>query len=128
MSQQPPRVTVHHDDSTAEVPKAAKTAKLPPGSARDRKGRVVRVVPLDPLQSFRLFKMLGPAGDTIGARSIASVAAAVRQIDGEELPFPNTEREIEAVLQLLGTAGYEAASQAISEFEQTQANIEAIKN
>jgi hypothetical protein len=124
MSQQPPRVVV---DPVHEASKP-KPSKLPPGSARDRKGRIIRVAPLDPLQSFRMCKMLGLAGDTIGARSIASVAASVRQIDGEEFPFPNTEREVEAMLQLLGTPGYEAASQAISDYEKAESNVEAVKN
>lgn len=107
-----PRVTVHQTDA-AEVDAAATKPAAKPGTITDARGRKIVVKILDPVEFYRLGKMMGAAADSEFARNYASVAAAVRELDGEEETFPNSEREIEAMLTRLGHDGLEAANEAL---------------
>jgi hypothetical protein len=124
-----PKVTVH---SATEAPVSAPAAStgLPPGTAIDSKGRKIVAKPLDALEEYRLAKIMGETGDSAWARSIALQAAAVREFEGEPETFPNNDREIEAMVQRLGSEGFEALSKALVDYNaaKPKPNKAAAKN
>jgi hypothetical protein len=126
MSDELPKVTIHSTGDTAEA--AAPVRK--PGTITDAKGRKIVVRPVNPLEEYRLSKIMGQAGESSWARTIALQAAAVREFDGEEEDFPNSDREIEAIVQRLGAEGFEAVNKALSELAEAKpkSNMGAVKN
>lgn len=128
-----PNVTIHQTAGQAgeqAAPVAGSTSTLPPGTVIDAQGRKIVVRQLHALDHYRLAKIMGEAGDSGWARQIAVTAVAVCEIDGEPEAFPNTEREVEALIQLLGSDGFEAANKAIAELHKSKPkpNPEAAKN
>ena len=82
---------------------------------KDSRGRLIGVVKPSVLDRYRVLKMLG--GETAGnqhALGYAMLACAVREIDGQPVPMPNTERQIEALIDRLGDEGFEAVGQCLS--------------
>lgn len=111
------------DQSATTTDAAPATALKKPGHVTDAKGRRIIVKPLDPLELYRLARVMGPAADSEFTRSLASLAACVRAINDEPQPFPNTDREIQAMLQLLGSEGIDAVNDGLSAvLEQRNAN------
>jgi hypothetical protein len=110
-----PKVVIHSNADGAETAPAATASKLPPGTVIDAKGRKVVVRPLNPIELYRLAKVMGQAADSDFARNYASFAACVREFDGEPEAFVNSDREIEAMMQRLGTEGLEAVNQALDD-------------
>jgi len=108
----------------------------------DTGGRVIVVKRLAPLQRMRLLEILGPQLSQNEAYfGQAALAAAVRSIDGEQVPFPSSKRELEALVVRLDDAGFEAVNRAAFEIagytvdddgnivpRDTQAEVAAAKN
>lgn len=110
-----PKVTVH-STTEAHATAPAPPTGLPPGTVIDAKGRKLVAKPLDALEEYRLAKIMGESGDSAWARNIALQAAAVREFEGEVETFPNNDREIEAMVQRLGSEGFEALSKALVDY------------
>lgn len=115
-------------------PAATATAPSKPGTVTDARGRVITIKLLNPLEQYRLARAMGAAADSDRAMALASYAACVRVLDGEPQPFPNTDREVQAMLQRLDTAGIDAVQRAIAEMGEAASDAsktdgtEAIKN
>lgn len=110
-----PKVTVH--SATVEPASASAAATgFPAGTVIDAKGRKLVARPLDALEEYRLAKIMGETGDSAWARNIALQAASVREFEGEVETFPNNDREIEAMVQRLGSEGFEALSKALVDY------------
>jgi hypothetical protein len=114
MSNAPPKVTIHSNEETPAQAISA-PAKRKPGTITDALGRKIVVKSLDPLQVYRLAKIMGAAADSDFARGYAALAACVREFEGEEEDFPTSDREIEAMMQRLGTEGLDAVNEALAE-------------
>lgn len=116
--------------------------------ASDAFGRVIGVARLKPSQQIKL-QELAPGLDgssevvdpETGERSqvprITTIyfAAAVREIDGNPIPFPKTRGELDAILDRLDQEGMEAAVTAlgrlmreITEESEGGAGVEGAKN
>lgn len=106
------------------------TRALPLGTIIDARGRKIVVKSLDALEEFRLAKIMGPHGESSWARSIALQACAVRSIDGDPEAFINNDRDIELMVQRLGSEGFEAVSTALAELNEAKpkSNKVAAKN
>jgi hypothetical protein len=112
----------------AAVPAAVKSNS---GEITDARGRKLVVKLLDPLETYRLARAMGPSADVDVARAYGSYAASVRVIDGVPQVFPNSDRDIQAMLQLLGSDGVEAVQKAIARMAEpdgTTDDTAAIKN
>jgi len=110
--------------TTAELAAAAKTKVL----VTDARGRVIVVHRLSVLDYYRLTKA---TGDTINDRTLnmAVIAAAVRRIDTLDFPFPSSEKDIEFVLQMLESDGFEAAAKGVGQLlPKADDGTEAAKN
>src|ERR1700733_9041877 len=120
-----PKVVIH----STEAPESA-APLLKPGTVTDAKGRKIVVKTLDTLEEYRLAKIMGESGESSWARSIALQAASVREIEGEPEAFPNSDREIEAMVQRLGSEGFEAVSRAHTDLAKAKPkpNKDAAKN
>lgn len=128
MSDQPPKVTIHSTETAA--PAAPAAAQRKPGTITDARGRKIVVRQLDPLQVYRLAKIMGQAADSDFARGYASLAAAVVEFDGQPETFPNSDREIELMMQRLGADGMEAVQTACGELNDAKpkSSRESLKN
>ena len=129
MSEKPPKVTVHSTESGEGQAKAVNG--LPPGTAIDAKGRRITVKQLDPLQVYRLAKIMGIAADSDFARGYAALTACVRDIDGDAVPFPNSDMQLEATMQRLGSDGLDAVNKALvsaTAADEKKPNHDAAKN
>jgi len=112
------KVNIHSADA---APSATSTGNaLPPGTIIDAKGRKIVVRPLDALEEFRLAKIMGAHGDSAWARSIALQAASVREFDGDPEAFINNDRDIELIVQRLGSEGFDAVSKELGEIEKAK--------
>lgn len=125
-----PTVTIRSTADTPEADAAPVVSGLRPGTVIDAKGRKIVVRPVNTLEEFRLAKIMGEAGESGWARSIALQAASVREFEGEPEMFPNSDREIEVMVERLGTEGFEAVSRALSELSaaKPKPNKDAAKN
>lgn len=76
----------------------------------DAKGRVLKVVEPDILAESRLMRMVGPEAALNPAymRLYVMPAASVVEIDGEEMPFPMSQREVDAAIKRLDHDGINA--------------------
>lgn len=112
-----PNVTIHSGAHahTRPAPVAASTGQK--GKIRDARGRLIEVRPLDAVETYRLLKITKATGGE-GYFGMASMACAVRSIDGELEGYINTDREIEAMIGRLGNDGLAAVAKALSEYEE----------
>ena len=95
---------------------------------KDSLGRTIKLRKLNALLQLRLYKAMGAEGSNIDNYTfMAECAAMVESIDGVPNPFPRTERDIEASVQLLDDAGMGAvmAHRAIKILETRKADAEA---
>jgi len=129
------KVSVRTDASKADVakqPDAPKpTASDGTAIVVDSKGRSLKIKPLDVLYESRLTRTLGGEVAMNMAYMLGFVfpAASVCEIDGEEVPAPQTQREIDASIQRLGREGLTAVMTYMQEKVGTQVETEAgIKN
>jgi hypothetical protein len=96
-------------------------------SVKDSTGRTITLRTLSVIQEMRLLKVLGEFNGSY--YSFCSQVARVSAIDGDQIPVPNSERQIEAVAQQLGKEGVAALMSAVvASAEQDQdAEKEAVK-
>lgn len=82
----------------------------------DSKGRVLKVAEPDVLAESRLMRMVGPEAALNPAymRLYVIPAVSVVEIDGEEMGFPLTQREVDAAISRLGHHGIDAVVTHIS--------------
>jgi len=77
---------------------------------KDKKGRMLKVVEPDILAESRLMRMVGPEAALNPAymRLYVMPAVSVIEIDGVEMDFPMTQREVDAAIERLGHEGINA--------------------
>jgi hypothetical protein len=98
----------------------------------DSLGRRIGVVKPSALARYRVLKMLG-AGNSGNQHVLgyAMLACSVREIDGQNVFAPNSEREIEALIDRLGDEGLAAVGQCMAEkfgFGPDQSDEETLRN
>lgn len=82
-------------------------------SARDIRGRMITVRRLNLLDYYRLSKILGETAGNEQAMNLATLTCAVTEIDSEPVFFPNSEREIQALMQRIDFDGLGAVTDAL---------------
>ncbi|MDW9242678.1 hypothetical protein [Burkholderia cepacia] len=95
----------------------------------DSKGRVLKVIEPDVLAESRLMRMVGPEAALNPAymRLYVIPAVSVVEIDGEEMGFPQTQREVDAAISRLGHHGIDAVVAHIAAKRKEEENA-AVKN
>lgn len=93
----------------------------------DDRGRILTVRTAGPRERMRLFKAIGPENSRnepyVGT---ATLAYCVSEIDGDPVPVPANEVQIEALVERLGDDGINAVAQVMMErMGITEADIEA---
>lgn len=102
-------------------------------TVKDSLGREFTLVKPNALAYFRLVKMLGQAGGNSAYMSLVSPLTYLSAIDGENVPFPATERELDALIQQLDDPGIEALLKGVVDHwgkksDDTEAQEKALKN
>jgi hypothetical protein len=94
----------------------------------DELGRTLVVRRVNAVQLYRLTRILGDVPQ--GTLNLAMSAASVMSIDGDQIGFPASNREIEATLQRLDYAGLNAVRKVLapSEEDAPGSDLEAAKN
>ena len=81
----------------------------------DSKGRRLKIKQPDILKESRLVRVMGEASmNAAYMTGYVLPAAMVVEIDGEAVPFPSSEREVEACMQRLGREGMTAVMEHMS--------------
>lgn len=95
----------------------------------DSKGRILKVVEPDVLAESRLMRSVGPEAALNPAymRLYVMPAVSVVEIDGEEMPVPTTQREIDAAISRLGHEGINAVVAHIAGKRKEEEDV-AVKN
>ena len=88
-------------ETTAETPEVASDNVI-----TDMKGRKITLRTLSVIEEMRLLKMLGEYNSSY--YNFCAQVARVAAIDGNVIPVPNSEREVEAVAGRLGKEGVAA--------------------
>lgn len=116
--------TLELNTATVEQPVAADNL------VTDSKGRVLKVVEPDVLAESRLMRMVGPEAALNPAymRLYVIPAVSVVEIDGEEMGFPLTQREVDAAISRLGHHGIDAVVAHIASKRATDEENVAVKN
>lgn len=96
----------------------------------DSLGRRLKIRRPDILQESRLVRVMGDASTNAAYMTgYVMPAVMVSSIDDEDLPFPATEREVEAAIKRLGREGMSAVMQFIvAEAQQNSEEAAAAKN
>lgn len=97
----------------------------------DSRGRALKVQSPDVLAESRLIRMLGQDAALNSAYLGGYVipAVSVVEIDGEPMGFPTSQREIDALIQMLGREGITAAITHLSKGRAGENDQkEAVKN
>jgi hypothetical protein len=116
------------ESPTEQVTKAATALEY----KTDARGRRIGVVKPSALARYRLLKMLG--AENAGNQHVlgyAMLAACVRELDGQQVFAPNSEREIEALIDRLGDEGLAAIGECMAEkfgFGPDQSDEETLRN
>jgi hypothetical protein len=100
------------ESPTEQVTKAANAIE----HYTDARGRRIGVVKPSALARYRILKMLG--SENAGNQHVlgyAMLAACVRELDGQQVMAPNSEREIEVLIDRLGDEGLAAVGQCMAE-------------
>jgi hypothetical protein len=80
----------------------------------DELGRSITVKKLSPFDRMQLNKAVGAENSANQNYMVyAAVAFSVKDLDGEAVITPRTEREVELIVQRLGEEGFEAAATAL---------------
>lgn len=101
-----PKVTLNAPEPKMQV--------APPSQRRattlvDARGRRLTLRDLTVLDQVRLLRAIGPAQSANEPYvNIVNVCASVADIDGDVMPFPSNEREIDALVRMIGDAGFAA--------------------
>jgi hypothetical protein len=81
---------------------------------RDALGRVIGIKKMAPIDNMRISRFIGGELSSNPAYfGYASMAACVREIDGEPIPMATSARQLEDLVDKLGEDGLEAISRAI---------------
>jgi hypothetical protein len=81
---------------------------------KDNAGRLLKVKRLSALDRVRLFRAMGATdSENRMLSSYASTAAAVTEIDGSHVAFPQSSISLDALIQRLDEAGLEAVVLAL---------------
>lgn len=86
-------------------------------SAKDAFGRIIVVGRIKPSQQARVVDL---AGDNTS--NLFRIVACVRKIDDDDIPFPKTRAEVEALMDRLDNEGMDAAGEALSKLVGTGAD------
>lgn len=117
------------DAKDLETPTQALAQMANTASHMDGRGRLITVKRLDALQFYRLTKAMGEVSSTEAAMDMAMLACAVSKIDATPVAFPNTEREVEFLIQQLNFDGIAAAGEALKKLSTDKAaEAEVAKN
>lgn len=102
--------TLELNDTAAEAPAQDAPEAVSPDIVVDSKGRTLKLAELDVLAESRLIRLVGAeaAMNQAYMQFYVSPAVAVVQIDGEDVPMPLTQREIDAAISRLGHHGINA--------------------
>lgn len=79
------------------------------------KGRTITLVKPNVLAQYRLVKILGEAASNQAYVMMCMPLLFIKAIDGEMLPFPNSEAQIEALILRLDDDGLAAVMQGVQE-------------
>ncbi len=96
---------------SAELVKAAAAEVL----VVDTKGRSITLKKPGVLAQFRLVKILGESAKNEVYMGMIMPMIFISAIDGQVVPFPNTELEIEALIQRLDEDGVSAVMQGVQD-------------
>ncbi|MDW3683109.1 hypothetical protein RA280_15390 [Cupriavidus sp. CV2] len=101
---------------TAQAPAQDAPESLAPDIVVDSKGRTLKLTELDVLAESRLIRVVGAeaAMNPAYMRLYVMPAVSVVQIDGEDVPMPMTQREIDAAIGRLGHHGINAVIEHLS--------------
>jgi len=116
-----------HNGGGHDAPSRTMTVRAQ-ASTLDARGRSIAARKLSLLDYYRLTKMLGEQASNERQMELASLAASVTEIDGEPTIFPNSEREIEALLQRLDFDGITDAGEALKTLNPPAAPADTAKN
>jgi hypothetical protein len=81
-------------------------ASAPQDVTLDANGRKILVRVMTPVEQFRFKKVIGKFMDNGGYMMDAMMAASVRAVDGMPMPFPQSEANVEFILERLATDGW----------------------
>jgi hypothetical protein len=97
---------------TEETPtQAIVAAARPVDVTLDPDGRKIVVRKMTPVEQFRFKKVIGRYMDNAGYLMDAMMAASVRSVDGNPMPFPQSEADVEFILVRLGDDGWAAVQE-----------------
>jgi len=84
---------------------------------------------LSPIEQFRFKKVVGKYVDNPGYMLDAMMAASVREVGGEPMPFPQNEQGIELILGKLGWKGWQSVQDHyVALGTETADEVETAKN
>lgn len=96
----------------------------------DSKGRVLKIKEPTFLQEARINRLVGDSSTNVGFMcGYCLPAIHVVEIDGNPVPFPTTDRELEALIARLGREGRDAVATYFEGREKATSDHEsAVKN
>lgn len=118
------KVTVHENLNTVDETEKKKPQKE---TVTDSKGRVITLRELDPLQQSRIVMAVGGevAENLTYMNGFALPAAMVEKIDDDFFGFPNSVKQIDAMLKILGSEGMAAInSHTLAKFNKIKEEVE----
>jgi hypothetical protein len=112
----PPKATMRNVDQTvgATPSETVINEAMAIKYCNDVKGRRIGIQKPSTVARYRILKMLGPdnaRNDPVVGH--AMLACCVRELDGQKMAPPNSERQIEVILERLGDEGLAAVSQCL---------------
>lgn len=81
---------------------------------KDATGRVIGVVKPSALLRYRTMKMLGEMANNGPVMGHAMLVCCVRELDGKPIPQPNSERQIEVMIERLDDVGLNAVAECLT--------------
>ena len=104
-------------------------ASAPEDVTLEADGRKIVVRKMTPIEQFRFKKVIGKFMDNLGFLSDAMMAASVRKVDGDPMPFPQSEANVEFILEKLGSDGWDAVqTHFFSKANEQAQDTDAAKN
>jgi len=98
------KVTLH--PAPQDGPASETAEVLPDDIVVDARGRKLKIKDPDILRESRLVKVMGDAASNVAYMTgYVTTAAMVVEIDGEPVPFPMSEKEVDAAIVRLGREG-----------------------
>ncbi|WP_291785533.1 hypothetical protein, partial [Luteibacter sp.] len=94
------------DDGAPTADAPAPKAAAQPGTTTDAGGRVLTFKKPSVLEEYRLVRIVGDVSDRY--MGMLAPLVWVRSIDGDPVAFPNSQRDIDLLIQRLGEDGVTA--------------------